>query len=50
MPLILLLIAAAVLFKFAWLLAAVAVAAAVGWGLREVVGPPRGRGGGATAA
>jgi len=33
MPLILLLIVAAVLFKFAWLLAAVAVTAAVGWAL-----------------
>jgi hypothetical protein len=33
MPLILLLIAAAVLFKFAWLLAAVVVTAAVGWAL-----------------
>jgi hypothetical protein len=31
MPLILLLIVAAVLFKFAWLLAAVSVTATVGW-------------------
>ena len=33
MPLILLLIAAAVIFKFAWLLAAVAVTATAGWAL-----------------
>ncbi len=33
MPLILLLIVAAVLFKFAWLLGAVAATAAVGWAI-----------------
>lgn len=40
MPLILLLIAAAVLVKFAWILGAFAVAGAAGWGDREMVGTP----------